>query len=347
MRVDEQIIGQAQPARTTRVVSLARLARLRRAALSPQFSFVDVPTERADAVLVLGSGRSGTTWVAELVNFQNEFRTIWEPFNTVYSPLASSVGFRWAEYRHPREADPQLEGQLRHLLEGRARSRWLDAHNTRRLPRRRLVKSIEMTNLAAWIRLRFPEVPVVYLVRHPFAFAESHVGLGWPSIRQIDAEVDQSAAGVVARLDAATRRRIGKLRTTSDPFERLVRRWCIENVLALHRRPPDVHLVHYESLVLETQAELHRLGDHVSVAFDERALTRASEPSRTDFRGRACDRRRQAASPESFVADWRSAVSPARRASGLRVLDAFGLLDVYDDDPLPRGFDESMARPAR
>ena len=336
MRVDEVIVGQEQPEQGERRLSRDRVARLSRIALSPRFSFVDVPSGRSDSVLVLGSGRSGTTWLAELINYRNEFRTIWEPFNTLYSSMPQGTGFRWGAYRHPRDPDSALEVRLRLLFEGRERSRWIDGHNTRRLPRRRLVKSIEMTNLADWIRLRLPEVPIAYLVRHPFAFADSHLALGWPAITAIDAEVRAGAEQVVERLDRATRQAVHALSSSSDDtFERLVHRWCLENVLALRRPSPGVCTIFYEDLVLDTATELDRLGSYLGVEFDETALVHAALPSRTDFRSRASARSAGIVSTEAFVADWRTRVSPDQRARGLRVLEAFGLDEWYADGPLP------------
>ena len=45
------------------------------------------------------------------------------------------------------------------------------------LATRRVVKCIAGTNLAGWLRSSFPTVPIVYLVRHPFAVSSSAADL--------------------------------------------------------------------------------------------------------------------------------------------------------------------------
>ena len=40
-----------------------------------------------NSVVLIGTGRSGTTWVEDIINCNNDFRIMFEPFNTHYVPL--------------------------------------------------------------------------------------------------------------------------------------------------------------------------------------------------------------------------------------------------------------------
>ena len=55
----------------------------------------------------------------------------------------------------------------------------MDQGNTSRLPRGRVVKDCYGTNLAPYVATHFPEVPLIFLLRHPLATAYSIVSLGW------------------------------------------------------------------------------------------------------------------------------------------------------------------------
>ena len=41
--------------------------------------YLDTDKRLENTVLVAGSGRSGTTWLAQILNFRKEFRMIFEP----------------------------------------------------------------------------------------------------------------------------------------------------------------------------------------------------------------------------------------------------------------------------
>src|SRR4051812_9517687 len=98
--------------------------------------------------------------------------------------------------------------------------------------------------------------------------------------------------------------------------------------------PDQMHVVQYEDLVLHTPAELTRLGWFLGRAFDASALAASRKPSRTDFRFRA-HRLHEDGSPMEFLGEWQQRVSQREIDHGLKILSAFGLDHLYDNDPLP------------
>jgi hypothetical protein len=56
-----------------------------------------------DRLLILGEGRSGTTWLMNLLNFDDRYRCLIEPFLT--ENFARSVGYP-SEYPFPDRAVP-------------------------------------------------------------------------------------------------------------------------------------------------------------------------------------------------------------------------------------------------
>ena len=65
------------------------------------------------------------------------------------------------------------------ILSGKIRHEWIDKFNRRIFSRRRLIKDIRAQLFLKWIKYNFPEIPILLLLRHPCAVANSRLKLGW------------------------------------------------------------------------------------------------------------------------------------------------------------------------
>src|SRR5207248_8638707 len=128
-----------------------------------------------DTIFLAGQGRSGTTWISEVVNHRGELRFIDEPFHP--GRLAITRGFRPRQYIRPDDDDPAYLDPARAIVTGRVRSLWTDRYNRRPFPVRRLVKEVRGNLLLPWLHARFPGMPMVLLLRHPCAVVTSQFRL--------------------------------------------------------------------------------------------------------------------------------------------------------------------------
>jgi len=214
--------------------------------------YVDVGRGVGATTLVVGTARSGSTWVAELLNHRNEYRLVFEPFRS--DRVRRARPFRRGHYIDPREQDHPLAGSIDALLAGRVRSWWTDRQNRRRIATRRIVKEVRITNLVPWIRARHRDLRIVYVVRDPVAVARSWLELGWGD--DLDDLLAQEQ--LLERLPgsgAAIRELAG-----GELFDRHVVRWCLENAIPLTAYAElGLHLVVYERLRAEPEREIDRL----------------------------------------------------------------------------------------
>lgn len=129
-------------------------------------------------VLVAGSGRSGTTWVQEIINHRGSYRVVFEPFH----PKKIGALSQWKErqYLRPENDSARFLGPAGDILSGRIRNEWVDQHNRRLIAGKRIVKDIRTNLSLRWIKEHFPEVPIVLVLRHPCAVASSQLkgGMG-------------------------------------------------------------------------------------------------------------------------------------------------------------------------
>jgi hypothetical protein len=292
--------------------------------LSPRAAFVDTHETAEPLWWIIGTQRSGTTWVGELVDPEQRRRVLFEPFHPVHSRLAQEAGLRWGEHVPPGAPQPALARAVDRLASGRVRDPWIDRQNHRRFYRSRMVKDVAGTNLVPWLASYRPDDRMVLVLRHPFAVAWSLAEVPWASgLDDTDALFDQvalrEAIGPVPGLDAWVSR------AAVDGFVRRVLKWCLENALPLRSAPGARYdVVHYEDLVADPASGLGALG--LDVPPDP------TRPSRTDFRGRARDLRDR---PEQLVTGWCDSLRPDDVRRGLEVLEAFGLATYYGESPWP------------
>lgn len=299
--------------------------------------FLERNRDPARAALVLGSGRSGTTWLAEALARQHRGRLVFEPFHPVLGCFASEAHL----FADPAEAEPALDRSVRRVLSGRVRGPYIDHVRLARLPRGRVVKDVHAANLLPWLRTHHPAVPIAFVVRHPIAAAlsrlrsDSFYGLG-DYVATPAGRADAERSPVAAWLP-----RYDRWREHPEPLVRLVAEWCLENAYPLSREDDaGVALVFYESAVLDPAAELARLGSHCAAALgpvrDASASGAMRRPSATDWRGTAADAVRSG-QWERMLGRWREEVDAPLVEECLAVLTEFGLDHLYGESPLPLG----------
>lgn len=273
----------------------------------------DLNADYRNTVLITSSGRSGSTWLADVVNYKNEYRLIFEPFRRDRSPLAKDI--RFGLYLDPAtEFTPEAQA-IDTILRGRVWTPYSEQRN-KRIAVRRIIKDIRTTNLIPWIRINFPALPIVYLLRHPLAVARSWTRLGW---RDYTSEFT-SQETLMERL-SPFRPLIEKTILHADgAFERHVLRWCLENYIPLNDLTnEDVHIVFYEHLVSDPATEVPRLFAYLGKEFEARALERISEPSAT-----------------TFVTESQNRPAVYETGRALEIVAAFGLDRIYGADANPK-----------
>ena len=279
---------------------------------------LDLAPDHRASVLLAGSGRSGTTWLGEVIDRHHDHRVMFEPLKATAVPAVRH--FANGQYLRPGDSDPRFVEPITRIVTGRLRNPWADHLNHVLIARKRLIKEIRANLLLGAIADRFDGMPIVLLVRHPMAVAASRRQLGW--VDQLEVALRQPA--LVTDHLAPQRDFLAGL---TDPFARTVAQWCIETVVPLRATSPEqVCLVSYEHLLTDprVQAErvLRRVGQQPDEAL-EAALDKPSRLSRADSAVRTgADR----------TAAWRRHVSAPDLASAAEVLAEFGLDRIYRVD---------------
>jgi hypothetical protein len=317
-------------ARRERIASRARILR--------RELFLDLRRDPSHAALVLGSGRGGTTWLAESIAAQFGSRLLFEPFHPVLGPERE----RMRLFAGPDEGDQALAEAADRLLSGRVRSVHVDQVLCARLARGRVVKDVHAGNLLPWLRTRYPGLPIVFVVRNPIATSLSRLRSG--SFYGLGAYLETPAGRADAEGSPAAEwlPLYDRWQADEEPLVRLIAEWCLENAYPLrHAEASGAVLAFYETIVLDPEGELARLAEACRGALGAaRAPLSAADlrkPSAMDWFGTAAGTRGEEEWRER-LSRWTGEVEPAVLARCRDALAEFGLDDLYRDHPLPVRF---------
>jgi hypothetical protein len=295
--------------------------------------------------LILGSGRSGTTWVLDCLADANELRPIFEPLHPSESAVAEQYAY---QILAAGETDQALERYFLDLAAGAVRSRWIDyrgpngilfPHPSRFLSWRfmkawvrewrkylddrealrpatkrsqTLIKCIRANLIAGWLS-RSLGFRTVLIVRHPCAVVESQFRLR--RIWDPKAVLERYRAN--RKLHELTGERYVKpLNSDLSTVQALTLNWIIENQWPVERSREDGYsVVFYEDLVLNPGSTWRRLCNSLELANvpDPALLQKPSQQAAL----KSTDHKKEMSGPR-----WRTGLTPEQLDSIQDMLDA-------------------------
>jgi hypothetical protein len=293
-----------------------------------------------NTLVVSGSPRSGTTWVAELVATLPGHFILFEPIFPARNPEVRRHGFYTDTYLSPDDPAPEQQDYMRRLLSG------ADITVSRLLVRRfqmisllcfqgMIAKFVHGNLLLPWMLHRFP-LRAVLVVRHPCAVVASQLkSESWEPLR-ISVESgeirDRIESGNWRWPDALAQRfpPLHEAFCSIETFEEyLTFDWLIQNYVPLALpRSPALFVTTYEKLVEEEAAEMTRIFNHFGHAIPPRAHAQFRRPSATTVQSS------NVATGRNPLTTWTHTLSLNQTEQILEFTHRFGV-DFYSDDLTP------------
>jgi len=280
---------------------------------------------------VAGMGRSGTTWVSDLINYDNRYRVLFEPFFTPNVPEACD--FPYIPYISPDTENPILEKAARKLLSGSVKNQWIERDNHKIFYLKRMVKEVRANLMLGWIKRLFPTMHIILVVRHPLAVLSSWQKRGWgnmPGTKTSDLDLILGQSALLTDFPI-----IGQMKKKvdiGDYFQRLLFEWCIMYYVPFQQvESNQIHTIFYENLILNFEYEIHNLYGLLGV--DPQKALKCIDPAKassTNFWERDFS-----SGKEFALTEWKATFSSAQINKTAEMLTAFGLDALYDQDGKP------------
>ena len=287
--------------------------------------YIDANRDQRKTILVAGAARSGTTWLADLISAQIPCRIIFEPFNPEL--VVEYRAYQYFQYMKPGERDDALYAFAQKVFSGKIRDHWIDRKNEILLPGFRLVKEIRANLILKWLHDNFPQVPLLFIIRHPCAVVLSRMELGWATDRDIKPFFTQPYL-----IQDHLSEHIDTMKAANSEEEKHAVIWCVSNLVPLKQFPPgDLRIVFYENLCKRPEEEFSKIIQTIQLENKPLRTIPADKPSTTSSMTSAV------VTGEDKISRWKKHLTSDQVTKILKVVSEFGLNYLYDESLMPLG----------
>lgn len=279
--------------------------------------------DTARSILIAGTGRSGTTWLADIIASQLPARIMFEPFRS--DKVEAFRQFHYFQYMRPSDQDEALSAYCRSVFSGSIRDAWIDWQVDRIFPEYRIIKEVRASLFLKWIHTNFPEVPLLFVVRHPCAVVLSRMELDWAARGDIEpmlAQNDLIEDFLSDKLDI-----IERAQTVEEQHAVI---WCIHHLVPISQFQPQIgSTIFYENLCTQPRVEIPRIFQTIGQEYQDTVFRLVQRPSVTTRPTSAV------VTGESQIKRWQERLSASQIDRILNIVRQFGLDYIYGDGLVP------------
>ena len=278
-----------------------------------------------NTVWIIGDGRSGTTWLGDIINWEKNFREMFEPFHP--DMIESAKPYALHQYiRVNDDSDNYFASLMNDIFTGKFKHKRVDEINKSIFYNGLLVKDIFGNLIASWVQERYPDIKIILLIRNPFEVAlskENKKNWGWmedPKLFLNQKELYEDFLQPFEKI----------IRNVSDDYiERQIMIWSIIHyVLFQQIKKNNLHIVFYESLVNSPKEEISNLMKYIynqdNIEIPSRLLSVAKKPSRVASENLM--------KKNPHTKDWKKQLTSVQLHNGLKILSVFKLDKIYGED---------------
>jgi hypothetical protein len=276
-----------------------------------------------NSILIVGTGRSGTTWLADMIASQISCRIMFEPFHS--KQVHGFHQFHYFQYMRQEEKNNALYNFCQKIFTGDIRDSWIDRQVDHLNPRYRLIKDIRANLFLKWIAENFPQVPILFIIRHPCAVVLSRMKLDWATDTDIAPLLEQTNL-----VDDFLSDKMEIIHRSQTDEEKHAVIWCISHLVPIQQFiDSTLNVVFYENLCLQPEIESSKIFRVINFEYDNSVFEVIKQPSTTTVRSSAI------LTGENRVARWKKDLSSKQIDSIFSIVENFGLDHIYGDSDMP------------
>ncbi|TDU34415.1 hypothetical protein BXY82_2736 [Gelidibacter sediminis] len=204
-------------------------------------------------VIVVGSARSGTSWLSETLAQPFRYRMLFEPDQETRTKRGHLLCDQWLTSK----ADsPEAYSYLKSVFHNRVDCDWIAQNSNRTfkrhlwpfIPKRYIIKFVRCNLSAHYMNSEFG-IPLIHIIRNPYDIIRSQEQVKFPWLYDLSKFAQQKK--LVKLIQDGFNYDISSVKHLTD-VEILTLRWCIENVIPLEVLKPysvNASVVRYEDLL--------------------------------------------------------------------------------------------------
>lgn len=284
-------------------------------------------------VFIFSSPRSGSTWLMEIINSQDNFKYVNEPLHTNrHKGYLTNINPKWSEIYSSSDRRDKFLNYFEKILKDElfvGQQKFKDIikgkfdYNTNR----RVFKILRGKDLINDFENKF-DVKIVYLLRHPIPVALSLVKEEMESRINYYLNNDDYLSKYLNQDQFEFSRQI--LMNGSE-FEKRVLQWCLENFPPLKKLNKDKWIIiSYEDLVINEKETLVNLYEELELNDLDIMLKQIKKPSRTTA-SKNSKKLINKRDKGKLIKKWEKAITFTEKESAFNILDKFNI-DIYIKD---------------
>ncbi len=293
---------------------------------------IDIDYSNKSTIFLAGMGRSGTTWLSELINHKQNYRDIFEPFLPYKVEISSA--FKYLQYLNPNYEDKILTNSAKNILSGNFKSDWTDVNNNHIITFKRMIKDIRANLMLKWLSNIRPGMPILLIIRHPLAVIDSYKSLGWGiEAGGKTSDFDRITEQKYLLQDFPLVRNNLKYIDTNDYISQLLYLWCVlYHVPLMQLSKTDYKIVFYEDLLMHPEETLSNIFLYIGQRFDGiKILDKIQKPSITNYRNTDFN-----INPIENIQKWKKSFTENELNNYQEIIKRFELDFLYDNDGFPK-----------
>ena len=200
-------------------------------------------------IVILGSARSGTSWLSELMALQHRYRMLFEPeheFNTKSGTLICD------RYITKNNASSAIINYLSRVFSNQVDCDWIAQLSNRKwkrhlwpfIPKKYIIKFVRC-NLAVHYMSQEFKIPILFVIRNPYDVIASQDRVKFPWLYDLSwFKGQQQLCDLIKTTYSYDLNEVNQL----TDFETLCLRWCIENSVPFIIDNSDFEMIKYETI---------------------------------------------------------------------------------------------------
>lgn len=185
-------------------------------------------------LVIVGTARSGTSWLSETIANQHRYRMLFEPEQETRTEKGHLICDKWIQSK---DQSKKADHYLKRVFSNRVDCDWIAQNSNRHfkrhlwpiIPKKYIIKFVRANLLAKHINEDF-KIPVIHIIRNPYDVIQSQQRVKFPWLTDLSHFVKQPE--LVELIKTNFKFDIGTYQQLSN-VEVLCLRWCIENVIPL------------------------------------------------------------------------------------------------------------------
>ncbi len=185
-------------------------------------------------IVIVGTARSGTSWLSETIARQHRYRMLFEPEQETRTKNGYLLCDQWIEKT---KENNEAHKYLKQVFENKVDCNWIAQNSNRKLkrhllpfiPKKYIIKFVRANLLAKYINEVF-NIPLIHIIRNPYDVILSQQRVKFPWLYNLSHFVKQEKLVNLIKFNFSID--ICSYKHFSD-VEILCIRWCIENVIPL------------------------------------------------------------------------------------------------------------------